>query len=450
MTWISYNFHQAWLDVKSYSVSSKPGIVTFIEHDSSNFLNHQLVLEGDAFERGRLAGERTKHLLARQEGELIQTLKEFFPSKLLQWSLSAFAIELFWDITKIIDYRHLQEMAGVSLSTSSNFNYLGDPFLRQIAYHGVHEAGQAMIDSGYNIESPMACTAFAVRSPDGTWMIGRNFDFEASRTLDEEKIIKWTFPSNLNAYVAVTWAGMVGVVTGLNEKGLFISINAAGSEYFQAIALPSNLLVTKILEEASSIEEALEIFQSTDIPITDIFLLADSTTQRIFLIEKAASQTSIKELNTSTAISNHLRLDLKDDPTNKKRMNRSNSPQRLARGEELIRGNRGKRITPELLQSWLRDRSGSKNTKYDLGDRRAIDALVATHSVIFDMKNDILFASSGPSLVGEYEGYKIKDSFLMRQPILARRLPKDPLIDKETYASLQRKRHLEQKMKDEK
>lgn len=445
MSWMSYNFHRAWLNLEAYRDVGQSGKVKFIDHNKSKFLNHQLVLEGAAFERGRLAGEYTKDLLERQESELIFKLKEFFPSKILQWALSAFAIEVFWDITKVIDTRHLQEMAGVSLSTSPSYNYLGDPFLRQIAYHGVHEVGQAMIDSGYNVESPMACTAFAARSPDKTWLIGRNFDFEASRTLDEEKIIKWSFPPDLNAYVAVTWAGMVGVVTGINEKGLYLSINAAGSKYFEAIALPSNLLVTKILEEASTIEEALDIFKKTDIPITDIFLLADSKTQRVFLVEKAASQTSLSELRDSTAISNHLRLDLRNDLTNLDRMKRSNTTQRLARGEELIREYANKRITPERLQSWLRDRSGPNNTPYPTGDRRSIDALIATHSIIFDMKNEILFASSGPSLVGEYEGYQLRESFRLRQPVLARRLPKDPFIDEVAYRRLQENRDLDRK-----
>ena len=65
-------------------------------------------------------------------------------------------------------------------------------------------------------------------------IIGRNFDFEGGRIFDDEKILKWVFPSNGIPFVSVIWAGMVGAVTGVNASGVYISINAAGTVCFNA------------------------------------------------------------------------------------------------------------------------------------------------------------------------------------------------------------------------
>jgi len=84
----------------------------------------------------------------------------------------------------------LEEMYGVSKSTSTDFDFLLDRFTRQIAYHGLHEVGQLAVDQG---SDSMGCTVVALPHKRN-WIIGRNFDFEGGRIFDSEKIMKWVFP----------------------------------------------------------------------------------------------------------------------------------------------------------------------------------------------------------------------------------------------------------------
>ena len=50
----------------------------------------------------------------------------------------------------------------------------------------------------------------------------------------------------------------------------------------------------------------------------------------------------------------------------------------------------------------LRDRTGPHGEHLALGDRRAIDALIATHGVVIDATARVLWVSEGPHLLGRF------------------------------------------------
>ena len=203
---------------------------------------NQLLLFGNPYERGLATGKLTAPLLVEEERDLVHEMERFLTNKVVRHALFTFAMRWFWGIEDYIEARHTDEMFGVAQSAPPEFNYLTDPFTRQIAYHGVHEVGQMFVDFE---KQDFGCTLLGVPRPAG-WLIGRNFDFEAVRILDTEKILKWEFPDEGHAYVAVTWAGMVGVVTGVNDHGVFVSINAAGSTDFRRFGTPTTLTLCSL------------------------------------------------------------------------------------------------------------------------------------------------------------------------------------------------------------
>src|SRR3546814_19362254 len=60
---------------------------------------------------------------------------------------------------------------------------------------------------------------------DGKLLIGRNFDFYAGDAFSEEKVIAFINPARGYTHAMVTWAGMVGAVSGMNEQGLPVTIH---------------------------------------------------------------------------------------------------------------------------------------------------------------------------------------------------------------------------------
>ncbi|MBF0316024.1 MAG: hypothetical protein HQK52_21570 [Oligoflexia bacterium] len=388
-------------------------------------LNH-IVLEGSPYHRGREFGRLTAELLFKQEEQLVHQLNTFFPSSIIQKAFFILLIRWFWGIEKYFDKMFTDEMQGVSESTSEKFDYLGDKLTRQVAYHGLHEVGQMMM--GYS--HSWGCTVLGVPT-NQSWIIGRNFDFEAGKIFDEEKILKWVYPDRGNAYVSVIWAGMVGVVTGINEKGIYLSLNAAGSTDFARYGAPSTLVVAKVLQTTSTIIEAIQVLKESQILITEIFVLVDFKNRRAFRIEKSPEKMDIIEQHSSFVVTNHLVSDLwKDDSINRHRKKILTTIDREMRGKKLLQNwqSNGSIVDTQRMATFLRDKKDFLGKKLALGDRRAIDALIATHSVIVDGERNYLYINEGPSLVGRYVGIDLTASFARKRPIMVSDLPADPEV----------------------
>jgi len=405
--------------------------------DKSVYGTHQLVLEGTPFERGLQSGRAVRELLRRQEVELVTKLHSFIPNALLLRAAVLFGIAWFQGIDGYFEPWATDEMYGVSLSAPPEFNDLSDPFTRQVAYHGLHEVGQMMVDQQGD---DAGCTVVATPYL-GNWILGRNFDFEGGRIFDDEKILKWVFPDQGNPYVSVTWAGMVGVVTGVNSKGLFISINAAGSKDFRRVGTPSTLVVLKALQFANTIDEALKIIERETMFITDIFVVLDAASGRLVRVEKSPRATEVEDLSPPAVVTNHLLAPRwRNDPINVFRQTELTSTYRYERALKLVRRLDGERLgdgarLEQRILDILRDKGGEP--VLEIGNRRAIDALIATHSVIYNARERVLYVSHGPSVTGRFTGFDLQASFAAREPRVSRRaFGNDPLVSGETYKAV--------------
>lgn len=420
VTWVINVYHIGVFtkpDISKDDISKKG-----IWYPKGKYRINQLLLFGSAYNRGKEHGRLTSNLIFKQEEELNKMFKIFFPSKIAQ---QAFVIALsrwFWGIDKYFDDWMTKEMLGVSEYSSKQFNDLADPFTRQVAYHGLHEVGQVFADAE-NVD--FGCTVFGFNNKNN-WIIGRNFDFEAGRIFDEEKIMKWVFPDIGYSYLSVVWSGMVGVVTGVNENGIYVSINAAGSSDFVRYGTPTTLVLAKVLQFSKDYSQALEIIKSSQTFITDIFTLVDSKNQKAFKIEKSPKYIEIKELKENFAITNHLTSPRwANDKINILRIKKFTTANRLKRAEYLLDSIKNINYRSDLeaenaVLKMLRDK------KY--GNRNDIDALIATHSVVYNSAKNIIYVSTGPSLVSNFIGFDLTESFRQKEPIMKGLLPKDPYI----------------------
>ena len=103
------------------------------------------------------------------------------------------------------------------------------------------------------------CTGFAVTSPAGTFL-GHNTDAQAMPTGNGSAIIYWR-PDSGYGYMTIDPPGWADVGYGLNEKGIAVTTNAGNPNDNAAIGLPPNVMLRRVLEEASTMEEAVGLFQ---------------------------------------------------------------------------------------------------------------------------------------------------------------------------------------------
>lgn len=107
---------------------------------------------------------------------------------------------------------------------------------------------------------------------------------------------------------------------------------------------------------------------------------------------------------------------------------------RQKRGEELTAK---ARPTVENMLTILRDRGVDEQGRpLFLGNRKGINAGIATHAVIYDQAAQIIYVSQGPALAGEFLGYDLPRSFSTREPQPVGRLPRDPELGDQLFFDL--------------
>jgi isopenicillin-N N-acyltransferase-like protein len=87
---------------------------------------------------------------------------------------------------------------------------------------------------------------------------------------------------------------------------------------------------------------------------------------------------------------------------------------------------------PHTALEILRDRSLAGGSALPLGDRRAIDALIATHGVIFDTQAKKIWVSEAPHLLGrfiEFDLTRMLAPDYQPSPVALPALPRDALLD---------------------
>lgn len=370
---------------------------------------YDIYIEGNALERGAAFGKLSSDLLHAQEACFVNQLKTLIPSETQQNTLIKLIHFFNRNIADYVPEENLTEIYGVSLSCSHEFNFIGNPFSRQLNFHAAHDIGHAMQD--YML---VGCTSFAAwdsACTDGNLVIGRNFDFFVGEEFAKNKLVSFFNPSDGYKFAMVGWAGMTGVLSGMNEKGLTVTINAAKSSMPTSTSMPISLLARQILQYASTIQEAYTIAKKAQTFVSESILIGSAIENRAAVIEKSIEKTVLFESGSNSLVcANHYQSDaFKDDEYNIENIKNSDSPYRQKRAEELIA-----RLTPIDLSkatSILRDTRGLGDKNIGLGNEKALNQLIAHHSVVFMPKDLKMWVSTAPYQLGKFICYDLKSAF---------------------------------------
>lgn len=370
---------------------------------------YDIYIEGNALERGAAFGKLSSDLLHAQEAYFVNQLKTLIPSETQQNTLIKFIHFFNRNIADYVPEENLTEIYGVSLSCSHEFNFIGNPFSRQLNFHAAHDIGHAMQD--YML---VGCTSFAAwdsACADDNLVIGRNFDFFVGEEFAKNKLVSFFNPSDGYKFAMVGWAGMTGVLSGMNEKGLTVTINAAKSSMPTSTSTPISLLARQILQYASTIQEAYTIAKKAQTFVSESILIGSAIENRAAVIEKSIEKTVLFESGSNSLVcANHYQSDaFKDDEYNIENIKNSDSPYRQKRAEELIA-----RLTPIDLSkatSILRDTRGLGDKNIGLGNEKALNQLIAHHSVVFMPKDLKMWVSTAPYQLGKFICYDLKSAF---------------------------------------
>jgi isopenicillin-N N-acyltransferase-like protein len=371
---------------------------------------YELYVEGEPFERGVIIGKLTQDLVQHQEVVFNEQIRRLVPSSMYRGMLTYFIGWFNRDLDKHVTEEYRLEIFGISQSASHEFDDIASPYQRMLNYHGAHDIGHALQNM-----SLVGCTAFATwdgRSADSSLIIGRNFDFFVGDEFARDKIIAFYNPSEGHKFMMVTFGGMTGVLSGMNDQGLTITINAAKSEIPSGSATPVSLVAREILQYAATIDEAYAVAEKRKMFVSESFMIGSAKDGRAVILEKSPeaqywySGTSKNEL----VCTNHFQDDeLGKTELNAEHIRTSASPYRLQRVQQLL-SNKPKNSVAGTV-SILRNHLGLNDVNIGLGNEKAVNQFVAHHGIVFQPEKLKVWISTAPWQLGKFVCYDLHEVF---------------------------------------
>lgn len=372
----------------------------------------ELHMKGDAAERGLAFGQLCKGLMYEQESAFVTQIKKIIPKEGYLNFLKYLTIIYNRDLRKNIPQEYLEEIYAASRGCSSEFSYIGDAYDRQLNYHAAHDLGHAMQE--YML---VGCSSFAVwdtLSADSSLLVARNFDFWVGDDFARNKLVTFCYPEKGYRFASVGWAGMSGVLSGMNEKGVTVTLNAAKSVPPGASKTPVSIIAREILQYAANIDEAYTIALKMDAFVSESLLIGSAEDGKAAIIEKSPKSTILYSPEGNKIIStNHYQSpEFLADEDNKDAIaaiEGSHSQYRFRRIEELIASKQ--RLNSSDAASILREHRGIADTSLGLGNEMSLNQFIAHHGVVFSPAKRVMWVSTAPWQLGKMVAYDLNKIF---------------------------------------
>lgn len=411
----------------------------------------ELYSQGNPYQLGLTSGALLEKLYKKQDSIFYQKINSFVPSQRKQKILFHFLKWFNRDIDKNIIPEYQAELYGISHYSDTVFNRYIPAYQRSMYLHAAHDIGHALQDLML-----VGCSSLVVwgdKTPDGKLLIGRNLDFYVGDDFAQNKLISFVKPSSGIPFMSVSWAGMIGVVSGMNYEGLMVTINASKSDIPFKAKTPISLLCREILQYASTLEEAVEITKKRSVFVSENILVASAKDKKAIIIEISPRKIDVFESpNYDNLIcTNHFQSDgYLSDKKNIKQIKETHSFYRHQKIQELLQ--KSNKISPEYMAEILRNTEGLNKKSLGYGNEKAINQLLAHHGIIFKPEEKLVWVSSSPYQLGEFVCYDLEKIFnsdfqgVISAQIQERNIPKSKFLSTKEYENYEKYRILEHKI----
>ena len=304
----------------------------------------------------------------------------------------------------------------------------------------------ALYDMALSFEhSPLiGCTTFTFGGDaldGGGGILARAFDFEVDEVFDDHKAVFLVREDGQIPFASVAWPGLVGVVSGMNADGVAIVVHGARAGQPQAEGEPVVHALRRVLSTAHDTEEALRALAAQPAMVSHIVILTDRSGRAAAVERVPGKPNFVRFLASKATTTNHFEGPGAADPKNLNVRAKTSTLPRRARGDELLARLPEHLAAPEAVVdavALLRDRKAASDQNLALGDRSAINALIATHGVVMDTLRRVLWVSESPHLLGRFVAFDLNRAFAAdydpeHAPEL-QSIPEDALLTSGEYA----------------
>ncbi len=403
----------------------------------------QMNLVGSPLEIGDAHGRLGSRLFDELDDDMQRYIGGRYGSGVEQWTASML---LRWDYraadTYLAQDRRL-ELAALAAAIPEARGDRMSAYQRLFLYQCMHGLAQRLEDVVLEGSMFAASTKRPGSTERGNLVIGRSLGIDTDGELEFDPIVTVVRPDGRYPYVSVGWAGMLGVVTGINARGIFVSVNAARTDDPLEEGAPLPLVLRDVLEQADSLETAATMLQEAKLRTSGVVLVGDGVQRKSMVLELAARdredrRTTRGEDDAIVWATNHMVKEaFEGDLQNDWIRRYTSSGYRFDRLEELL--SQGGAVDIERAAEVLRDRRGLGAAVLGLGNRNALDNLNVSHAVVVDASAMVLWVSEGPSVLGRFQAFDLRD-LLGREGAPSTPLddiPADPLLYAEAYRDYQ-------------
>jgi hypothetical protein len=313
----------------------------------------------------------------------------------------------FRDLEDTLSPGHRDEIAGQAYAFSPDpFSSMMSGYQRFVFLHSLYDIMLAFEHSPL-----IGCSSFVLSgesTADGHTLVGRNFDFEGPQILDDRKAVFLVFEQDRLPYASVSWPGFIGSATGMNIEGVAIVIHGARAGETRNQGEPAAQTVRELLGSAHSTREALTMLAGSDPMVPHILLIADGTGDAAVVERVPGRAPYVRPRSAPTLpITNHFEGPAAKDSKNLSVMQKTSTIPRRTRLDDILQ-NLPPGATVQRAVDILRDKKSAGGSELPLGHRSAIDALIATHSVVMDTTGRTIWVSEGPHATGRYVRFDLR------------------------------------------
>ncbi len=253
-----------------------------------------LTLRGKPAEMGEQFG-----ILAVRNAPNLTALHQQFLKDSGQEAFYPFIVKLAKELKKGFPKHHLEEMEAAALAADRDQDRLY--FANTIA----------------DLSSGLGCSTVIVekeRSKTGAPLFGRNFDWLPSKGITEHTLIVVYKGEGKRAFAAITVTPIEGVLSGMNDAGLSLTINeislkkSKDKAAFNWKGTPLLLAFRRVLEECSTVAEAEKLLRGVERTTSCCLTICDKNGGVVFEITPKNLEVRAAE-NGVCCCTNHFRTD---------------------------------------------------------------------------------------------------------------------------------------------
>lgn len=366
----------------------------------------ELGLVGDPEQIGHAHAQLARAEAVAIEGAVHEQFAHYVPWALLRWTIVDVARWRFRSLDADMGLEQRRELASYALAFEPDPFEVGmDTFQRLVLLSSLYD-----VMLSFERSPLLGCSSFVLRggaSAGGHTLLARNFDFEGPQVLDDRKAVFLMRERGRIGYASVSWPGFVGVTTGMNAAGLGVVVHGARARSPQTSGDPLALTVRELLGSCVSTRQAVELATRRRPMVSHLLLLADAAGD-VVVMERAPGEPAFvrRPEGDRIALTNHFEGPWANDPANLAVQQQSSTVPRRQRLDEILSNLRGPSSVERAVEI-LRDKLGPGGEPLALGDRRAIDALIATHSVVMDLSERSLWVGEGPHVAGRFVRFEL-------------------------------------------